>query len=108
MCCAYILYSSVKDKFYTGVSENPAERLKKHNSKNKGFTNQASDWKIVFLKPFDSKSEALAYEKQIKAWKSKIKIQKLIRSATSEHPDASQSGGADIPSPHSDPHTLRK
>jgi len=86
MYFTYILYSNTIDKFYVGSSQNPFERLKKHNRKNKGFTNQTDDWKIVFLKEFQIKSEALAFETQIKNWKSKIKIQKLI--ADSEHPDA--------------------
>ena len=89
MFYTYILFSDTINKFYVGASENPEERLKKHNTKNKGFTNQASDWQIVFLKSFDTKSEALAYEKQIKKWKSAIKIQKLISSSAGlEHPDA--------------------
>lgn len=88
MFYTYVLHSPLKDKYYIGVSENPTERLKKHNNKNKGFTNQANDWNIVFLKEFETKSEALDYEKQIKSWKSKIKILKLISSVASEHPDA--------------------
>ncbi len=85
----YILYSKSIDRFYVGTSENPNERLKKHNSKNKGFTNRATDWKIVYLKQFNAKEEALAFEKQIKSWKSRLKILKLIQDPTnSAHPDA--------------------
>ncbi|MDR0802417.1 GIY-YIG nuclease family protein [Fluviicola sp.] len=88
MFYTYVLYSSSKDKFYVGASESPRERLKKHNAKSKGFTNQTNDWTIVFLREFETKSEDLTFEKQIKSWKSKIKIQKLINSAGSKHPDA--------------------
>ena len=88
MFYTYILYSPSKDKYYIGATENPEERIKKHNNKNKGFTNQSSDWEIVFLKAFDDKKEALAFEKTIKSWKSRIKIQKLIHSVGSERPDA--------------------
>ena len=89
MFYTYILFSAAVNKYYVGASENPEERLKKHNAKNKGFTNQANDWQIVFLKSFETKSEALAYEKQIKNWKSAIKIQKLISNSTGlEPPDA--------------------
>ena len=89
MFYTYILFSVTVKKYYVGASENPEERLKKHNAKNKGFTNQASDWQIVFLKPFETKSEALAYERRIKSWKSSIKIQTLISSSAGlEHPDA--------------------
>ena len=78
MFYTYILYSETIDKFYIGVTTNPEERLKKHNNASKGFTNRASDWKIVFLKSFEKKSEALAFERKIKSWKSKKMIQKLI------------------------------
>ena len=89
MFYTYILFSVTVNKYYVGASENPEERLKKHNAKNKGFTNQASDWQIVFLKPFETKSGAHAFEKEIKNWKSSIKIQKLISSSAGlEHPDA--------------------
>jgi len=89
MFYTYILFSVTINKYYVGASENPEERLKKHNAKNKGFTNQANDWQIVFLKPFNTKSEALAHEKLIKSWKSSLKIQKLISSSAGiDHPDA--------------------
>ena len=89
MYYTYIIHAASIDRYYVGISENPTERLKKHNAKNKGFTNQAADWKIVFLRMFESKREALDFEKLIKNWKSKIKIQKLIAdSVGSEHPDA--------------------
>ena len=89
MFFTYILYSKTRDKFYIGATENPEERLKKHNSKNKGFTNQAQDWEIVFAQSFPTKSEALDYERQIKKWKSRKKIFQLIDSSVgSERPDA--------------------
>jgi putative endonuclease len=89
MFYTYILFSVTINKYCVGASENPEERLKKHNAKNKGFTNQANDWQIVFLKPFNTKSEVLAHERQIKSWKSSLKIQKLISSSAGlDHPDA--------------------
>ncbi len=86
MFYTYILYSDSLDRYYIGSTENLEERLKKHNNKNKGFTNRSSDWQIVYTKSFDLKSEAAAFERQIKNWKSKIMIQKLI-TAGSERPD---------------------
>ena len=88
MFYTYILYSAAKDKFYIGSTENPDQRLRKHNNANKGFTNQANDWKVVYLKEYNSKLEALAHERQIKNWKSRIMVRKLIEeSETSERPD---------------------
>jgi len=78
MYYTYILYSELKDKFYIGSSENPNERLKKHNNKNKGYTNQSNDWKIVFSQSLESRTEAMAFERKIKNWKSRKMILKLI------------------------------
>ena len=74
----YILFSEFADKYYIGQTSNIQERLQKHNSKNKGFTNQADDWVIVYRKSFDTRAEALSHEKQIKKWKSRKMIRNLI------------------------------
>ena len=83
----YILYSKSKDTFYTGFTgDDLNQRIRRHNSKHKGFTGSANDWLLVYCEHFNTKSHALSRENQIKKWKSKIKIEKLI-SAGSEHPD---------------------
>jgi len=74
----YIIYSSSKDKFYIGFTSDLAERIIRHNQKNKGFTGNTKDWTIVYTEEYSTKPEALSREKQIKSWKSKIKIQELI------------------------------
>jgi len=74
----YIIYSHIKDKYYIGFSSNLAERIIRHNQKSKGFTGNVNDWKIVFTQEFETKTEALAREKQIKSWKSKEKITQLL------------------------------
>jgi len=76
----YILKSEIEDKYYTGISLNPEKRLKYHNSFEKGFTSRYRPWKIVFVKEYLSKKEALMAEKKIKSWKSKSMIQKIINS----------------------------
>ncbi len=74
----YILYSSTKNKFYIGYTSDLEERIIRHNQKSKGFTGNTNDWKIVYTETFLTKTEAIAREKQIKSWKSRIKIQELI------------------------------
>ena len=75
----YILHSLAKDKFYIGYTANLTERITRHNQKSKGFTGSTNDWTLVYYKEFNSQSEAIQREKQIKNWKSKIKIQELIQ-----------------------------
>ena len=62
----YILYSKTADRYYIGYTSNLAERLKKHRSKNKGFTSIASDWTIVYTEAYSSKQEAMSRERKIK------------------------------------------
>ena len=74
----YILYSVQLDLYYIGSSGNPEERLKKHLCNHKGFTSKAKDWVICHLESFESKLLALKRERQLKSWKSRIKIHQLV------------------------------
>jgi len=82
MFTVYILFSETADRFYIGFTSGPVEeRLRKHLSNHSGFTAKTKDWKIVHTEQFENKSEALRREKEIKNWKSKSRILKLISSA---------------------------
>jgi len=87
MYFVYILFSETINKFYVGHTSNLSERLRKHNSNHKGFTGNANDWKIMYQEIFESKNDASKREREIKGWKSRIKIEKLNVSDSSEHPD---------------------
>ena len=79
MCFCYILYSKSIDKYYIGqFCEDLQERLRKHLSDHKGFTSKAKDWIIAYFECFEIKSDAYKWEIEVKAWKSKSKIEKLI------------------------------
>jgi putative endonuclease len=80
----YILYSPTRDRYYIGhTGDELQERLRKHNSNHKGFTGKTGDWEIVYKETLDKKELAYKREREIKSWKSKIKIQRLI--AGSDH-----------------------
>ncbi|MCO5264958.1 MAG: hypothetical protein M9948_03625 [Lentimicrobium sp.] len=55
----------------------------------RGFTVAANDWCVVYVETFQEFKDALSREKQIKAWKSRIMIEKLINVSGhgSAHPD---------------------
>ena len=74
----YILYSKILDKYYIGYTHDMQERLIRHNSKHKGFTGKANDWKIVYFESFDTIQEAVFREKQIKKKKSRKYLEYLI------------------------------
>jgi putative endonuclease len=82
----YILYSASRDKYYIGHTEDAIEqRLRKHNTNHKGFTGKSNDWNLVYSEIFENKTLAYAREREVKNWKSRVKIEKLL--SASEHPD---------------------
>ncbi len=74
----YILYSRHLGNYYIGSISDVENRLKKHLSNHKGYTSKAKDWIIVYKEEFQTKSEALFREREIKKWKSSKKIASLI------------------------------
>ena len=56
-----------------------SERLRRHNTRHKkGFTGRATDWELVYFELFETKEDAFLREKEVKNWKSKARIEKLI------------------------------
>jgi putative endonuclease len=45
----------------------------------KGFTGQVQDWEIVYTEFYSTKEEAYAREREVKRWKSRKRIEKLIK-----------------------------
>ncbi len=85
MFITYILYSKTLDSYYIGFSSTSVEeRLKKHLALHKGHTAKAKDWEIVYTEMFPTKDGAMKREKQLKDWKSKIRIAELIKRSSTE------------------------
>ena len=81
MFTVYILHSDFLNRYYIGyTADSPETRLRKHLANHKGFTSRTPDWKIVYTESFGNKEAALKREKQIKNWKSRKMIEKLIGS----------------------------
>ncbi len=78
----YVLYSQSLDKYYIGISNNPEKRLEFHNLGKSGskqaFTKRSNDWEIVYKEMYNTKTEALNREKEIKSKKSRRFIENLI------------------------------
>ena len=87
MFTVYILYSSTLDSYYVGFSVNLEDRLRRHNSYSKGYTGRAKDWCVVYREVYEDKATAMSREKEIKSWKSRVLIEKLIRTFGLKHPD---------------------
>ena len=75
----YILYSREADKYYIGCTEDTiTERLRRHLSNHRGFTSRAKDWALVYSEIFDTRTEAVKRERELKSWKSRSRIKELI------------------------------
>ena len=81
MFTLYILYSGLLNRYYVGYTGNlVGERLEKHLANHKGFTGKQTDWVIVYTETYDTKAAAIKRENEIKKWKSRKMIEKLISS----------------------------
>ena len=90
----YILYPQKLDKYYIGQTSNIDARIARHNSSKKGFTSTGKPWVLVYSEKFHDKSSALKREKQLKSWKSRKDIERLIQIG-SEHPgETGRAGGS--------------
>jgi putative endonuclease len=75
----YIIFSASVNKYYIGhTSDSLDERIRKHNSNHEGFTGGSGDWNLMYHEVFETKSEASSRERQVKSWKSRKAIEKLI------------------------------
>jgi putative endonuclease len=74
----YILYSRIADKYYVGESEDVNARLQSHLSGISKFTSIADDWKLVYIEQYETRTEAVRRERNIKRKKSRKYIEWLI------------------------------
>ena len=76
----YILESS-EGIWYYGFSEDLDQRVKDHNSKKGGmFTRvRSAKWELIFRRSFETKTEALIFEKKLKSLKNKEYIRREFK-----------------------------
>ena len=66
MYYVYILESFSNGDYYKGSSENYLKRFEEHNRGESQYTRCQCPWKLIFVQVFNTKSEALKREKQLK------------------------------------------
>ncbi|WP_337966580.1 GIY-YIG nuclease family protein [uncultured Flavobacterium sp.] len=75
----YVLFSKTLNQYYIGhTSEGLEERLRKHLSNHPGFTGKVKDWIVIYFEEFETKSLAYKRELEVKKWKSRVRVEKLI------------------------------
>jgi putative endonuclease len=75
----YILKSEVTGKYYIGSTGDINDRLRRHNSGRSKYTKSGIPWKLVYTEAFNEQRAAVARERQLKSWKSRIRIEELIK-----------------------------
>lgn len=74
---------------YTGVTNNLQKRFLEHeNGKGGRYTRSHKPVKVIYKEKFNTKSEALKREAEIKSWKREEKIKKLFNSQEFRQEDA--------------------
>lgn len=86
----YLMMNKTRTVIYTGVTSNLPQRISQHKEDViEGFTKKYKTHDLVYYEIFDSITEAIAREKQIKAGSRKKKID-LIKSVNPTFKDLSQ------------------
>ena len=72
----YILASQRNGTLYIGITSNLISRVWQHKNKIfKGFTEKYKIDKLVYYSTFEDVNEAINYEKRLKGWNRKWKLQ---------------------------------
>ena len=75
---AYVLYSSKFDEIYIGQTNDLEYRLEKHNSGKSRYTKRYIPWEVVYFEEFETRTEAMKSEKELKSHKGREFIRKEI------------------------------
>ena len=83
MFYTYILQSEFSGMHYIGSTQDLLARVDQHNDSNntkyKTTGRFKGPWKLVYYETFKTRSDAMKREKQIKSWKSKKAVEKLLK-----------------------------
>lgn len=77
----YIIQSENDGSFYIGSTNNLAERIERHSQGRSKYTKSKRPWRLRHSEEFETRSEAVKRENQIKRRKKKDYIEKLVRTS---------------------------
>jgi len=75
----YILKSLKNGRYYVRSTIDLDRRLEEHNQKKSKYTREAGPFVLVYKQVFDTPKEARQREYQVKKMKSRVYIEKLIK-----------------------------
>ncbi len=74
----YILESQTTGKLYIGQTNSLDNRIIRHNTGRNKYTKGKGPWVLLFSRCFETRSEAVLMELQLKSWKNPVKIKEWI------------------------------
>jgi putative endonuclease len=74
----YILQSEATGRFYIGQTQDVPERLAYHNANYSKSLKNRGPWRLVYAEQYKSRREAVLRERQLKSWKDRRMIEKLL------------------------------
>lgn len=83
MYYVYILRSLKNNQYYIGSTDDIDSRLKRHNAGYVRSTKPYLPWSMIYFETHENRSQAVKREMEIKSWKSRARVEKLINMAPS-------------------------
>jgi len=74
----YILQSESTGRYYIGQTQDVSERLAYHNANYSKFLKNRGPWRLAYTEQYRTRSEAVRRERQLKSWKDRHMIEKLL------------------------------
>ena len=74
----YILQSEQSGRYYVGQTQDVEERLAYHNANYSKALKNRGPWRLVHREAFLTRVEAVRRERQIKAWKDRKMVERLV------------------------------
>ena len=74
----YILRSQTTGRYYVGQSQDLAARISYHNANYSKSLRNRGPWQLVYKEEYSTRSEALRREREIKSWKDRRMIERLV------------------------------
>ena len=74
----YILYSEKDQRRYVGSTEDVLKRLNTHNAGMVTATKYRTPFRLLFYKKFQTRAEAMKYERFLKSLKGGTQLKKII------------------------------
>jgi putative endonuclease len=80
MYTVYVLYSQKYDKIYIGQTEDIERRLIEHNNGLLStYTKRYQPWEVIYAEEFETRSEAMRREKQLKTSRGRAFIWEKVK-----------------------------